>query len=348
MNLIRSAKLVAVTAASALLLGCAGGRGPQRCHNLVQNSTFENGASGWLLPPFARPAPAGAGGVAAVVVGEGPAEGAVAQTIARSRDLSSIGVIAVGYARVESAGVAPTDADATASLWSGTVNVVNAYSKNERDFLGPYARLSFTGREIASGCWKRFVTEVIPAANGKLLYPHFAFWGARLSPGVKLHLTGLALVEAPVEPNGDPELWLECPSLPVPKPSLESPTRRQWSLSLAPNGDFQNAFEMAVQAVPGEPRRRELRLRARYRQGSFKADRFVVAVTEDGSDPRLSPTSQVVTILARQGVEQWETAVRVGADARPLAVAVAAAAATREGLRPQTPVIPAAWQRGRL
>ncbi len=134
----------------------------------------------------------------------------------------------------------------------------------------------------------------------------------------------------------------------APRPALESAPRRQWASGLAPNGEFDNAFEMSVGPPAGERRQIELRLKARYRQGSLKADRFVIAVTEDGSDPRLSATSKVTMLLAQEGAEQWEATVRVAADAHPLAVAVAAAASTREGLRPQTPLLPAAWQRDRL
>ena len=75
------------------------------------------------------------------------------------------------------------------------------------------------------------------------------------------------------------------------------------------------------------------------------ADRFLVAVTEDGSDPRLSATSRVQTVLARRGVEQWETAVRIARGARPVRIAVAAAAWTSVGLRAQEPVFPEPWQR---
>jgi hypothetical protein len=73
-----------------------------------------------------------------------------------------------------------------------------------------------------------------------------------------------------------------------------------------------------------------------------------VAVTQDGSDPRLSPTSQVTTILARRGVAEWETTVRLKKGAGPLRIAAAAAALTASGLRAQTAVFPPAWQRPRL
>lgn len=321
---------------------CGPARAPERCRSLIS-------AQGWLLPPFARLEQAS--GVASFVVETGPASGAIAQQIPRPKDLSGLDVIAVGYAKVESAeALDATDDDVTGRLWDGTVNLVNAWSKNGRDFPGPYARLRFTGREVASGAWKRLVTEAIPAGGARWLYPHFAFWGARLAPGVKLHLAGLSLVEAPaeapVDPSAEPEPWVECPSLPAPTPVLESPTRRQFKAALPPDGSFDDSF--ALQLENAETGWRLLRLTARYRQGSLPADRFLISITEDGTDPRLSPTSRVSVILARRGDGQIETAVRARADAKPLAIAIAAAAATRDGLRPQAPVLPTAWQRPHL
>jgi hypothetical protein len=75
------------------------------------------------------------------------------------------------------------------------------------------------------------------------------------------------------------------------------------------------------------------------------ADRFVVSLTEDGSDPRLSASSRVVTVAARRGAEQWEATLPVSAAGRTRAVAVAAAVATQHGLRVQTPLLPESWQR---
>jgi hypothetical protein len=326
--------------------GCSGAKAPERCRNLVENPDWERRAAGWSLPAFARLEDAPGEQVRSIVVSEGPANGAIAQLIRRPAALSSSGVVAVGYARVETAhSFAPTDEDITAQLWDGTVNVVNAYSKNGRDFPGPYARLRFSGREAASGCWKRFVTETVPAARGRFLYPHYAFWGARIAPGVRLHLWPLSLVEAPLDEAGDPESWLACPNLPVPAPALVSSARRQWDQGLPPDGSFDNSFHLEVRSLAGEPGWRELLLTARYRQGKLPADRFLIAVTEDGTDPRLSPTSRILTILARQGVEQWQAAPRVRADARPLRIAVGAAALTRDGLRAQSPLLPEAWQK---
>ncbi len=333
--------------AGLILAGCgATPRAPQRCRNLVQNPGWENRASGWNAPAFAKWEPGSAEGVASFVI-EGTADGAIAQEIARPVDLAGVEVIAVGYARVETAhALDPTDEDATAKLWDGTVNLVNGWSKNGRDFPGPYTRLRFSGREVASGLWKRFVTPAIPAGRARVLYPHFAFWGARLAPGVKLHVAAVALVEAPASgANGDsePESWAECPNLPAPAVVLESATERQWKDGLEPNGSFEDSF--IASEGPASSGRRPLRLMARYRQGSLPADRFVVAVTEDGSDPRLSPTSTVVTVLARRGAEGLETAVQVKTGARPVRVAVAAAVLTAAGLRPQTPLLPVAWQK---
>ena len=350
MSAFRHSSICFVAAVAVALAGCGATRQPERCRNLIQNPNLENHGARWLLPSFVKLEEGAAPGLRSFVVSEGPAEGAIAQMIERSQELSGIGVIAVGYAKVVTADSIPaTDEDVTARLWEGTVNLVNGYSKNRRDFPGPYARLRFTGREVASGYWKRFVTEAIPAGKARVLYPHFAFWGTRVAHGVKLHLAGLSLVEAPADGRGEPETWVACPNLPAPTPSLETATRRQWTQSLAPNGAFEDSFGMSVSNVPGEPGWREARLTARYRQGSLPADRFLISITEDGSDPRLSPTSRIVTGLAQRGVGQWETVVRVRADARPLAVAVTAAVATKEGLRPQQPpLLPAAWQRARL
>ncbi|MBI3666244.1 MAG: hypothetical protein HY236_08480, partial [Acidobacteria bacterium] len=298
------------------LVGCGGpARAPQRCHNLVRNPNWDQNGAEWKL---------------------GAAEGAIAQFIHRPADVAGLGVIAVGYARVETEHpVPPTDDDVTPHLWEGTINLVNGYSKNGRDFVSPYARLRFTGREVASGCWKRFVSVVIPARPARLLYPHFAFWGTRLAPGVKIHLAALSLVEAPAQDDGAPEAWAECPALPAPAPTLVSVPRRQWEQDLEPNGVFGDSFGMTVRAIPAEPDWRELQVSWRYQQGWQSADRFLLSVTEDGSDPRLSPTSRVTTILARRGIEQWETSLRVRANARPLAIALAAAAVTAQGLRAQ-------------
>ncbi len=334
----------------ATLAGCSGqSRSPQQCRNWIQNPAFENQAAGWRLPPFARlEEPAEGGGIRSLVIGEGSADGAVAQLIPRPAELSGLGVIAVGYARVEvREAPAATDEDLTPRLWDGTVNLANGYSKNGRDFESPYVRLRFTGREVASGLWKRFVTEAIPARRARLLYPHFAFWGARLAPGVKLHLAAISLVEAPADDAGEPESWAACPKLLAPAPALVSATHRQWKRGLAPDGAFEEVFGLAVRRIASEASARELQLTARYRQGPLAADRYLISVTEDGSDPRLSPTSRITTVLARQEGEQWETMVRVKAEAR-VAIAVAAAAASEDGLKTQAPLLPAAWQKPRL
>lgn len=317
----------------------------------MQNPNWRNQAAGWNLPPFARleEAPAGSGGVGTVVVVEGPAEGAIAQMITRPAELAGAGVMAVGYVRVEvSHPLDPTDDDVTARLWEGTVNLVNGYSKDGRHFESPYARIHLTGREVASGYWKRFVTGPIPAGRARLLYPHFAFWGTRVASGVKLHLAAMSLVEAPAKDGGDPESWVACSNLPAPRLSMESATRRQWEQALAPDGAFDDAFGITARPAPGEPRWREVRLTARYRQGALVADRFLIAVTEDGSDPRLSPTSRVLTVLAQRGMEQWDATMSIRANAKRLAIAVAAAANTADGLKTQPPLLPPAWQNPRL
>ena len=326
------------------LTGCGGPvRAPQRCRNLIQNPNWDQNGAGWNLPAFARLDEGGAGLRSLVV--EGAAEGAIAQFIPRPADLAGLGVVAVGYARVETAhAIPPTDEDVTARLWEGTVNLVNGYSKNGRDFISPYTRLRFTGREVASGCWKRFVTVAISAGRARLLYPHFAFWGTRLAPGVKIHLAALSLVEAAAENDDASETWAECPDLLAPAPTLESVSRRQWEQDLEPNGAFGDSFGLSVRSLPGEPDWRELQVSWRYRQGSQVADRFLLSVTEDGSDPRLSPTSRVTTLLAKRGVERWEAALRARANARPLAIALAAAARTTQGSRAQTPLLPPSWQ----
>ncbi|MBI3694646.1 MAG: hypothetical protein HY238_07370 [Acidobacteria bacterium] len=327
--------------AAAVLAACgASTRAPERCKNWISNSEWRSAE--WKLPPFARIDDG------SLLIGEGPANGAVARMLERPAALAGVGVVAVGYARVETPKALPaTDDDVTARLWEGTVNLVNAYSKNGRDFPGPYARLRFTGREIASGCWKRFVTEAIPADRGRLLYPHFAFWGARLAAGVKLRLSSLSLVEAPAE-TAEPESWTECPALAAPAPALHSATRRQWEEGLAPDGAFGDSFDLRERPEPAEPGWRELLLTARYRQGPRFADRFLISVTEDGTDPRLSPTSHLATVLARRGAEQWEAVVRVRASAGSVAIATAAAVMTGQGLRAQAAVLPPAWQKGRL
>lgn len=331
---------LATLGAAAALAGCGGTtRPPERCRNLVVNPGWEKNAAGWNLPPFAR-----LDGSVAVV--EGAAEGALSQQIPRTDALAGVAVVTVGYARVRSSEpVAAGDEDVTPRLWQGTVNVVNGFSKNGRDFYGPYARLRFTGREVASGAWKRFVTEALPAGSVKILYPHFAFWGARLAPGVRLEISSLSLVEAAAADGSEPESWVSCPALPAPAPCLESATRHQWEMGLPPDGSFDETFALSVRPVSGGA---ELRLRARYRQGARVADRFLVALTEDGSDPRLSPTSRVLVVPARRGVEEWEATATVGRDGRRVAMAVAAAAATEVGLRAQTPLLPAPWQRPAL
>jgi hypothetical protein len=332
------------------LAACGGARAPERCRNWVQNPTLESQA-GWALPGFAK-LEQGAGGIRSLQV-EGAADGAIAQTIPRPKELKGLGAIAIGYARVETRQAMPAaDDDVTGELWAGTVNLVDGYSRDGRHFESPYTRVTFTAREVASGCWKRFVTEAIPAGGAKVLHPHFAFWGARIRPGVKLHLAGLALVDAPAPQDTDEpgaaESWTECPKLPAPSPVIESATERERDQALTPDGKFAEDFTMAVHPAPGEPQWRELALAARYQQGALPADRFLIAVTEDGSDPRLSPTSRVATVLARRGEEQWEATVRARADAKPLRIAVAAAVLTRDGLRPQAAQMPAAWQRPRL
>ena len=356
-----------------LSAGCASQpRTPRRCHNLVQNANLEKQGAGWRLPPFAKieEAAGGPGGEAVrSIVVESAADGAIAQLIPRPADLSGFGVIAVGYARVElPQAMNPTDEDVTAQLWQGSVNLVDGYTRNGRDFVSPYARIQFSGREAASGQWKRFVTRAVPAAGARFLYPHFAFWAARLNDGVKLHLAGLALVEAPADDKGEPESWAECPSLLAPAPVIESPTQRQWDESQAPDGTF-DGFEMTVRRIAhgseapilsrdregavvehkardhtGEPASRELLLAGRYKQGRWPADRFLISVTEDGTDPRLSPTSRIVTVLAQRSVARFEAVVRVKAAAGPLRIAVAGAAQVKDGLRAQTALLPPEWQ----
>lgn len=332
--------------AALVLAGCASqARAPRRCHNLVQNANWEKQGQDWRLPPFAK-IEEPAGSIRSIVV-EGAADGAIAQLIPRPAELSGLGVIAVGYAKVESPhAIDPTDEDVTAQLWQGSVNLVDGYSRNGRDFASPYTRIHFTGREAASGQWKRFITRAIPAKGARLLYPHFAFWAARLNHGAKLHLAGLSLVEGPADDGGEPESWVECPALPAPVPVLQSPTQRQWEESQVPDGAL-DGFEMSVRPVPGEQGSRELLLAARYQQGRWPADRFLISVTEDGTDPRLSPTSRIVTVLAQRGAARFEASIRVKAGARPLRIAVAGAAEVKEGLRAQTALLPPEWQKAR-
>jgi len=327
--------------------GCGrASRAPQRCRNLVQNAAWEKNGAGWLLPPFARFDDA-TGGIRSLVV-EGAADGAIAQMIPKPADLAGLGVIAIGYARVElQHAIDATDDDVTAQLWQGSINLVDGYTTNGRDFSSPYTRVHFTGREAASGEWKRFITHATPAGRARLLYPHFAFWGARLNHGVRLHLAGLSLVEAPADDGGQPETWAECPSLAAPRPVLQSPTQRQWEESQPPDGTL-DAFEMAIRSVPGDMAWRELLLNARYEQGHWPADRFLISVTEDGTDPRLSPTSRVITVLAERGADRLQAAVKVKSGARPLRVAVAGAAAVKDGLRAQAALLPPQWQKDHL
>lgn len=267
--------------------------------------------------------------------------------IPRPAEISGLGVIAIGYARVELPhAIDPSDEDVTAQLWQGSVNLVDGYTRNGRDFVSPYARIHYSGREAASGQWKRFVTRAVPAGGARFLYPHFAFWAARLNHGVKLHLAGLSLIEAPADDKGEPESWAECPSLLAPSPVLESPTQRQWDESQTPDGTF-DGFEMSVRQASGEPGSRELLLAARYRQGRWPADRFLISVTEDGTDPRLSPTSRIVTVLAQRGIARFEAVVRVRAVAGLLRIAVAGAAQVKDGLRAQTALLPPEWQQAR-
>ncbi len=349
----RRAKLCLPFAAFLLLEACSltparPARAPQRCRNLIRNANWERQGEGWRLPAFAKlelpPSPAG---VVSIVV-EGAADGAIAQMIPRSPELSGLGVVAVGYARVESSHALDSmDDDITSRLWEGSVNLVNGYSRNGGDFISPYTRIRFTGREIASGCWKRFVTGVIPAGRARLLYPHFAFWGTRLAPGVRLHLAALSLLEAPPDEKSEPEPWADCANLPAPSPVLAAPTQRQWAESLAPNGSF-DSFHLQTRPLAGDRSSRELVLAARYHQGPLIADRYLISVTQDGSDPRLSPTSHILTSLAKRGVEDFEAVVRVRANAGLLRVAIAGAAEVKDGLRAQPAVLPLEWQRPRL
>jgi hypothetical protein len=308
-----------------LLAACGGSaRAPERCRNLVQPA--------WQLPPFARP------DNGAFVV-EGHAEGAISQWIQKSEDLAGLSVLVVGYGRVETTQPPePTDEDITPKLWEGAVTLVNGYRRRWGGMESPYEPLRFTGREIASGAWKRFVSPAVAASRAKSFYPHFAFWGVKMAPGVRLRVAALSAVPAPEKP-GEPESWIACPNLPAPQPVLESPTRRQFDQDLEPDGAFEDAFTLREE-VSGE-----LVLGARYRQGPHVADRFLVSVTDDGSDPRLSPTSRVQVIPAQRGAASWNATVRVRSTARPIRIAVAAAVRTTAGLRAQQPLFPAAWQK---
>ena len=318
---MRSALLIP---AVVVMAGVVAGAEP--CRNLVRDSN-------WSLPAFAKPEEGS-------VVVEGRADGAIAQLLGRPSGLAGGQVVAIGYARVESAhGIDATDDDITPRLWDGAISVVNGYMRWLGGFESIYVQMRFTGREAASGAWKRFVSPPMPVWKARRLYPHFAFWGARLAPGVRIHLAGLALVEA-----GD----AECPGLPAPSPVLASVSQRQWSEDRKPDGSFEENFRITERTVAGDPKAVELVLAARYRQGENSADRFLVAVTQDGSDPRLSPSSQITTILARRGAEEWETTVRLKKGAGPVRIAAAAAAVTAGGLRAQAPVFPPAWQRPRL
>lgn len=306
-----------------VLLSCSP-RAPQRCRNLI--------GTDWQAPSFAKPDNGG-------FVIEGHAEGAIAQWVQKNDDLSGLAVLAVGYGRVETAHPPePSDDDVTPKLWEGAVALVNGYSRRWGGMESPYVPLRFTGREIASGAWKRFVAPAVATSRAKTLYPHFAFWGVKMAPGVRLQVAGLSLVPAPEKPD-DPESWVACPSLPAPQPVLESPARRQLDQDLEPDGVFEEAFTLR------EPAPGELVLGARYRQGSRVADRFLVSVTDDGSDPRLSPTSRVQVAPALRGPAEWSVTVRVRPAARPLRIAVAAAVRTTAGLRVQEPLFPAAWQK---
>lgn len=306
-----------------VLAGCGGpARAPEPCRNLLQNPTWENRGAGWNLPRFARLE-------SNSIAVEGHADGAISQWVQKSKAVPA--VITVGYARVETAApLAATDEDVTPKLWEGAVALANGFSRRWGGMESPHVQLRFTAREVASGAWKQFVSPPVETWRARALYPHFAFWGARLAPGVKLWVAGLALVPAAED--------VVCPSLPAPQPVLESLTRRQFEQDWEPDGAFEEPFtrrEQAGQWVLG----------ARYRQGTRRADRFLVAVTEDGSDPRLSPTSRVSTVLARRGERQWETTTPVRAGTRRVRIAVAAAARTSAGLRAQEPVFPGPWQR---
>ncbi len=342
MSALWGCKKLAVAAAALALAGCCEPSATaERCRSLMQNPDWDNQAAGWIRMPGARLEEPAGGGPRAMLI-EGPTDAPIAQLIPRPARLVGLGVVAVAYARVETAhALPPTDEDVTEHLWDGTVNLVNASTRDGRDFPGPYARLRFSGREVASGLWKRLVTPVIPTRGARFLYPHFAFWGTRLRPGVKLRLAAMSLLEAETGGGQDPESWAACPGLPAPAAVVESPTGRQWAQALEPNGGFEEAFTMERAAAGGEV---ELRLTGRYRQGAMPADRLLIAVTEDGSDPRLSPTSRVVTVLAQRGTEEFGSRLRVKAPARQVRLAVAAAAATEDGLRAQTPLLPAAWQ----
>jgi hypothetical protein len=288
-----------------------------------------------MLPPFARLEEPAAGGVRSIAV-EGAGSGAVAQMLERPGGAWNRNVVAVGYARVESAHpIQPADEDITPRLWEGAVALVNGYQRWRGGFESPHVQLRFTGRQAASGEWKRFVSPPTAVWRARKLYPHFAFWETRFAPGVRIHVAALALVPAEA---ADPE----CPDLPAPQPVLETVSSRQWDQDWKPDGTFEGVFELAEQPAGVDV---DLHLRARYRQGANRADRFLVAVTQDGSDPRLSSTSRVETILARRGAEQWETTLRVPKGAGPVRIAVAAAAVTSGGLRVQTALFPPAWQK---
>ena len=160
---------------------------------MVQNPGWENRAAGWNVPPFAKLEEAAVGGLRSMVI-EGHADGAIAQMVPKSQDLAGLGVIAVGYARVETTQLLePTDDDVTARLWEGTVALANGYFRRWGGNESPHAVVRFTGRETASGAWKRFVAPPIAVDQARTLYPHFAFWGVRLASGVKLRVAALSL-----------------------------------------------------------------------------------------------------------------------------------------------------------
>ncbi len=315
-----------------MLAACPGSPpAPETCRDLLPDS-WTRRPSAWNVPPWAK-----AEGAALVV--EGHAEGAISRWVEKTGALQDRAVVVVGYGRVEtSQPVEPTDDDMTPQLWEGAVAVVNGYTRRFGGIENPHRQLRFSGREIASGAWKRFVTPPVATSRARRLYPHFAFWGVKMAPGVRLRVAALQLVSAPDEVQ-DPEAWVAACPIPLPEPVLVSVPKFQFDQDLEPDGAFDPAF-LLRETAPGE-----LKLRARYHQRSRLADRFLLAVTDDGTDPRLSATSRVQTILALHGAQSWEAVVRVRPGARPVRIAVAAAALTSAGLRAQTPLFPDAWQR---